>query len=98
MMAITPIAEEILRTVMPLGRSNSASTCPKGEGRETTSKMPCDMPLMRPASKRSLSSITSEMRPRAASRSAAFASKMADVFSINAFAIAVNAASSCAGV
>ena len=60
----------------PLGRSTRASTSPTGSGRSATARMPWAMPAMRSGDRASRSSITSEMVPRAASRSWALAARM----------------------
>ena len=75
----------------PLGRSTRDSTAPTGSGRAATSRIPWAMPAMRSGLSASRSNITSEMVPRAASRSWTLAARMSAVRSSRARAISISA-------
>ena len=76
MMAMTPIGTAVFSMISPLGRSTRLRTAPTGSGSSATSLSPAAMPEIRSGLRASRSSITSEMAPRAASRSRAFAARI----------------------
>ena len=75
MMAITPMGTPAFWMTSPLGRSTVRRIFPTGSGSSATWRMPSAMPWIRPSSRASRSSITSDMVPRAAARSWALASR-----------------------
>ena len=88
---MTPIGTAVFSITSPLGRSTRDSTAPTGSGRAATSRIPWAMPAMRSGLSASRSSITSEMVPRAASRSWTLAARMSAVRSSRARAISISA-------
>ena len=93
MMAMTPIGTAVFSITSPLGRSTRLRTAPTGSGRAATSRIPFAMPAIRSGLRASRSSITSEMRPRASSRSRALAARMGAVSASSSSAMASRARS-----
>ena len=75
----------------PLGRSTRLRTAPTGSGSPATSRSPAAMPDIRSGLRARRSSITSEMAPRADSRSRALAARISPLCSSRALAMASRA-------
>ncbi len=96
MIAMTPSGTETLSTRSPFGSVWVDRIRPTGSGRPATARIPSAMSAMRPAVRRSRSSMTGETVPSARARSPAFAARMASVSSTRQSAMVRRTAAFCA--